>query len=64
MKSVLVTGANGLLGTNVVLELLGRGYAVKGLVRSRRRSILSWNWSPEMSGMFLRCRLQSKDVTL
>ncbi|HOG25265.1 MAG TPA: NAD-dependent epimerase/dehydratase family protein [Bacteroidales bacterium] len=39
MKSVLVTGANGLLGTNVVLELLGRGYAVKGLVRSRRRFI-------------------------
>lgn len=39
MKTVLVTGANGLLGTNVVLELLRRGYAVKGLVRSRRRFI-------------------------
>ena len=37
MRTVLVTGANGLLGTNVVLELLSRGYAVKGLVRSRRR---------------------------
>ncbi|MBP6868408.1 MAG: NAD-dependent epimerase/dehydratase family protein [Bacteroidales bacterium] len=39
MKTVLVTGANGLLGTNVVLELLSRGYAVKGLVRSLRRFI-------------------------
>ena len=39
MKTVLVTGANGLLGTNVVLELLKRDYAVKALVRDKRKFI-------------------------
>ncbi|MFV0345986.1 MAG: NAD-dependent epimerase/dehydratase family protein [Bacteroidales bacterium] len=33
-EKVLVTGANGLLGTNIVLDLLERGYAVKALVRN------------------------------
>nr|WP_321451818.1 NAD-dependent epimerase/dehydratase family protein [uncultured Carboxylicivirga sp.] len=35
MKSVFVTGANGLLGTNLVLMLVDQGYAVKALVRDR-----------------------------
>jgi nucleoside-diphosphate-sugar epimerase len=30
---VLVTGANGFLATNVIVELLSRGYAVKGVLR-------------------------------
>ncbi|MFV0483947.1 MAG: NAD-dependent epimerase/dehydratase family protein [Bacteroidales bacterium] len=34
IDSVLVTGANGLLGTNVVLDLLEQGYGVKALVRN------------------------------
>jgi len=39
MNTVFVTGANGLLGTNLVLELLSRSYAVKALVRDKRRFI-------------------------
>jgi len=34
MKTVFVTGINGLLGTNVVNLLLEKGYHVKGLVRN------------------------------
>jgi dihydroflavonol-4-reductase len=34
MKKVLVTGSNGLLGSNLMLELLGLNYKVKGLVRN------------------------------
>ena len=33
---VLVTGANGLLGTNTVLELLEQGFLVKAFVRNRK----------------------------
>jgi dihydroflavonol-4-reductase len=36
MASVLVTGANSLLGTNVIIELLSRGYKVTGLLRDIR----------------------------
>lgn len=32
---VLVTGANGFLATNTIIELLNRGYFVKGLVRNK-----------------------------
>lgn len=39
MKTALVTGANGLLGTSVVLELLGREYHVKALVRDKKKFI-------------------------
>lgn len=39
MKTVFVTGANGLLGTNLVLELLRRNYAVKALVRDKKKFI-------------------------
>ncbi|MDG5799437.1 NAD-dependent epimerase/dehydratase family protein [Marinilabiliaceae bacterium ANBcel2] len=35
MNSVLVTGANSLLGVNLVLTLLKKGYNVKGVVRRR-----------------------------
>ncbi|MBS2097343.1 NAD-dependent epimerase/dehydratase family protein [Carboxylicivirga linearis] len=35
MKSVFVTGANGLLGTNLVLMLVEQGFAVKALVRRK-----------------------------
>ena len=34
MQKVLVTGANGLLGRNIVLDLLEQGYSVKALVRN------------------------------
>ena len=37
MKTVFVTGVNGLLGTNLTLMLLKQGYFVKGLIRDRRR---------------------------
>ena len=39
MKCVFVTGANGLLGTNLVLLLLRQGYKVKAFVRKRERFI-------------------------
>lgn len=34
MPTVLVTGANGFLGSHIVRELSGRGYAVRALVRA------------------------------
>lgn len=34
LKSAFVTGATGLLGNNLVRELIGRGFSVKALVRS------------------------------
>jgi nucleoside-diphosphate-sugar epimerase len=34
---VLVTGANGLLATNTIIELLNRGYQVKGLIRDKNK---------------------------
>jgi dihydroflavonol-4-reductase len=34
MKKVLVTGSNGLLGSNLIIELLERNYQVKALVRN------------------------------
>ncbi len=39
MKCVFVTGANGLLGTNLVLLLLKQGYEVKAFVRKKERFI-------------------------
>jgi len=38
---VLVTGANSLLGTNILLELLDRGAQVKAMVRDRRKLLIS-----------------------
>lgn len=32
-KTVLITGANSLLGTHTICELLSAGYAVRGLLR-------------------------------
>ncbi len=37
MMKVLVTGANGLLATNTIIELLDRGYLVKGLIRNKNK---------------------------
>ena len=37
MEKVFVTGVNGLLGTNLVHQLLHHGYRVKGLVRRKSR---------------------------
>jgi dihydroflavonol-4-reductase len=34
MSKILVTGANSLLATNTIIELLSRGYSVKGLLRN------------------------------
>ncbi len=34
-KKVLVTGANGLLGTNTIIALLHQGYKVRGMLRKR-----------------------------
>ena len=36
---VLVTGANGLLATNTIIELLERGYLVKGLIRNKSKFV-------------------------
>jgi dihydroflavonol-4-reductase len=38
MKKVLVTGADGLLGSNLVRELLIRGYAVSALIQHGRKT--------------------------
>ena len=38
MKTVFITGANGLLGTNLTLKLLEEGYGVKALVRDKEVS--------------------------
>lgn len=35
MERVLITGANGFLGVNVVAEFLDAGYKVRGLLRNR-----------------------------
>ncbi|MFW6268382.1 MAG: NAD-dependent epimerase/dehydratase family protein [Marinilabiliaceae bacterium] len=37
MSKVLVTGANGLLATNVINELLTNGYEVRGLLRNSKK---------------------------
>ncbi|SFB83746.1 Nucleoside-diphosphate-sugar epimerase [Parapedobacter composti] len=38
--NVLVTGANGLLATNTIVNLLARGYGVKGLIRNAKKFLL------------------------
>ena len=39
MKTVFITGANGLLGTNLTLKLLEEGYSVRALVRNQQSFI-------------------------
>ncbi|MGE8337900.1 SDR family oxidoreductase [Pseudomonas laurylsulfatiphila] len=46
MHSAFVTGATGLLGNNLVRELVARGYAVKALVRSRAKGEQQFNNLP------------------
>ncbi|MFI8337177.1 SDR family oxidoreductase [Pseudomonas taetrolens] len=46
MHSTFVTGATGLLGNNLVRELVARGYAVKALVRSRIKGEQQFNDLP------------------
>lgn len=41
MTKVLVTGANGLLATNTINELIKNGYFVKALVRNKNKFILT-----------------------
>ncbi|MEL6537102.1 MAG: NAD-dependent epimerase/dehydratase family protein [Bacteroidota bacterium] len=48
MKAVLVTGANGLLATHTVLELLRAGYRVRALVRNRSKFTLAGHPSMEI----------------
>ena len=43
MRNAFVTGATGLLGNNLVRELVARGYAVKALVRSRAKGEQQFN---------------------
>jgi dihydroflavonol-4-reductase len=37
---ILVTGANGFLAGNIILELLGRGYKVRGMIRESARMVI------------------------
>ncbi|CAN1598499.1 SDR family oxidoreductase [Pseudomonas mediterranea] len=48
MRNVFVTGATGLLGNNLVRELVARGYAVKALVRSRSKGEQQFHDLPEV----------------
>jgi len=48
MRNVFVTGATGLLGNNLVRELVARGYTVKGLVRSRAKGEQQFADLPEV----------------
>jgi len=38
MKTVFITGANGLLGTNLTLKLLEEGYSVRALLETNKVS--------------------------
>lgn len=46
MRNAFVTGATGLLGNNLVRELVARGYCVKALVRSRAKGEQQFNDLP------------------
>ena len=46
MHNTFVTGATGLLGNNLVRELVARGYTVKGLVRSKAKGEQQFNNLP------------------
>ncbi|MBV4492765.1 SDR family oxidoreductase [Pseudomonas oryzicola] len=48
MHDVFVTGATGLLGNNLVRELVARGYMVKGLVRSSAKGQQQFADLPEV----------------
>lgn len=48
MRNAFVTGATGLLGNNLVRELVARGYAVKALVRSRDKGEQQFNDLPSV----------------
>jgi len=48
MHNAFVTGATGLLGNNLVRELVARGYAVKALVRSRAKGEQQFNKLPKV----------------
>ncbi len=43
MKTILVTGANGFLAANTILELLARGYKVKGMLRKGKSPPVAGN---------------------
>ncbi len=48
MRNAFVTGATGLLGNNLVRELVARGYSVKALVRSRAKGEQQFNDLPRV----------------
>lgn len=45
---VFVTGANGFLATNTIIELLDQGFKVIGLLRDRKKSVLPENINLEL----------------
>lgn len=48
MRNVFVTGATGLLGNNLVRELVARGFTVKALVRSRAKGEQQFSEFPDL----------------
>lgn len=63
-NKVFVTGANGLLGTNLINELLGKGYYVKGLVRDKAKyhgpahknlELIKGGLTSDLSSYFIDC---------
>lgn len=48
MRNVFVTGATGLLGNNLVRELVARGFTVKALVRSRAKAERQFSELPNL----------------
>lgn len=58
MKSkVLVTGASGFVAQHVILQLLARGYQVRGTVRSMKRA-------DEVRGVLARYDARAKDIEI
>ena len=54
MKAILITGASGLVGSELSKDLLKKGYEVRGLSRNPERlegGIKGFYWDPESGEM-------------